>query len=95
MAKNRHSPLQSAANAGHFSGRYAITKKTTIRNPGNAPAGMRRKQSEYATQLNEKQKLKFIYGVLEHQHLQAILIWLSVRGHDGRKPASSAGASSR
>ena len=28
---------------------------------------MRRKQSEYATQLKEKQKLKFIYGVLEHQ----------------------------
>ena len=27
----------------------------------------RRKQSEYALQLNEKQKLKFIYGVLEKQ----------------------------
>ena len=27
----------------------------------------RRKQSEYALQLNEKQKLKFIYGVLELQ----------------------------
>ena len=28
---------------------------------------MRKKQSEYATQLKEKQKLKFIYGVLEKQ----------------------------
>ena len=28
---------------------------------------MRRKQSEYGLQLNEKQKVKFIYGVLEKQ----------------------------
>ena len=28
---------------------------------------MRRKQSEYATQLNEKQKVKFVYGILEKQ----------------------------
>ena len=28
---------------------------------------MRRKQSEYGRQLNEKQKVKFIYGVLEKQ----------------------------
>ena len=28
---------------------------------------MRKKQSEYATQLKEKQKVKFIYGVLEKQ----------------------------
>ena len=28
---------------------------------------MRRKQSEYAMQLNEKQKVKFIYGILEKQ----------------------------
>lgn len=38
--------------------------KQTHRNPkGN----MRRKQSEYALQLNEKQKVKFIYGMLEKQ----------------------------
>jgi small subunit ribosomal protein S4 len=28
---------------------------------------MRRKQSEYAIQLNEKQKVKFVYGMLEKQ----------------------------
>ncbi len=28
---------------------------------------MRKKKSEYASQLNEKQKVKFIYGVLEKQ----------------------------
>ena len=40
------------------------TKSETIRNPKGQ---MRRKQSEYATQLNEKQKVKFIYGILEKQ----------------------------
>lgn len=33
----------------------------------NQKQKMRRKQSEYALQLQEKQKLKFIYGVLERQ----------------------------
>lgn len=37
--------------------------KETRRNPKQ----MRRKQSEYGLQLNEKQKVKFIYGVLEKQ----------------------------
>lgn len=37
--------------------------KSTRRNPKQ----MRRKQSEYGIQLNEKQKVKFIYGVLEKQ----------------------------
>jgi ribosomal protein S4 len=38
-----------------------IDKKSN-RNPGG---GQRKKKSEYAIQLNEKQKAKFIYGVLE------------------------------
>ena len=38
--------------------------KETIRNPKGQ---MRRKKSEYALQLNEKQKVKFIYGMLEKQ----------------------------
>jgi len=40
------------------------SKKVTER---NAKGQMRRKQSEYGLQLNEKQKVKFIYGVLEKQ----------------------------
>lgn len=40
------------------------SKKTTNRNPKGQ---MRRKQSEYALQLNEKQKVKFVYGILEKQ----------------------------
>ena len=39
-------------------------KKTTNRNPKGQ---MRRKQSEYAMQLTEKQKVKFVYGILEKQ----------------------------
>lgn len=37
--------------------------KTTNRNPKQS----RKKQSEYGIQLNEKQKVKFIYGILEKQ----------------------------
>ncbi len=40
------------------------TKSNTIRNPKGQ---MRKKQSEYGAQLNEKQKVKFIYGILEKQ----------------------------
>jgi len=35
--------------------------------PGQHGKGRKRKQSEYALQLNEKQKAKYIYGVLERQ----------------------------
>jgi small subunit ribosomal protein S4 len=39
-------------------------KKTTNRKP---KANVRRKQSEYAMQLQEKQKVKFVYGIMEKQ----------------------------
>ncbi|MBQ7739772.1 MAG: 30S ribosomal protein S4 [Eubacterium sp.] len=39
-------------------------KKTTNRNSNNK---RRKKASEYSLQLNEKQKMKFIYGILEKQ----------------------------
>jgi len=35
--------------------------------PGQHGRGRRKKQSEYANQLNEKQKAKYTYGVLERQ----------------------------
>ena len=35
--------------------------------PGHHGRGRRRKQSEYAVQLQEKQKAKYLYGVLERQ----------------------------
>ena len=40
--------------------------KNTKRNPKGQ---MRKKQSEYAMQLTEKQKVKFVYGVMEKQFL--------------------------
>ena len=40
------------------------SNKKSTRNPGK---DKRRKVSEYATQLKEKQKVRFVYGVLERQ----------------------------
>jgi small subunit ribosomal protein S4 len=54
-------------------GTRCYTEKCAIERRGYPPgvhgrmAGRRRKQSEYATQLREKQKVKRIYGVLETQ----------------------------
>ncbi|MFI3250419.1 MAG: 30S ribosomal protein S4 [Eubacteriales bacterium] len=39
-------------------------KKTTER---NAKTQQRKKKSEYAMQMNEKQKVKFVYGIMEKQ----------------------------
>ena len=38
-----------------------------IRDSRNPKGQMRKKQSEYALQLTEKQKVKFVYGVMEKQ----------------------------
>ena len=43
----------------------------------------RRKQSEYALQLNEKQKLKFIYGVLEKQFYKYYIMATKTNGITG------------
>jgi len=64
MAKNRQ-PVAKRLKALDVSPAYmGYSKKTTIRNP---KANVRKKQSEYASQLNEKQKVKFVYGILEKQ----------------------------
>lgn len=64
MARNTQ-PVAKRCKALNLSpATLGYAKKDTRRNPkGN----MRRKQSEYAMQLNEKQKVKFIYGMLEKQ----------------------------
>ncbi len=64
MAKNSQPVAKrcKALNVSPTAMGYA--KKNTNRNP---KGGMRRKPSEYALQLNEKQKVKFVYGVLEKQ----------------------------
>jgi len=64
MAKNRQ-PIAKRLKALDVSPIYmGYEKKTTDRNPKGQ---VRKKKSEYATQLNEKQKVKFVYGILEKQ----------------------------
>lgn len=63
MAKNMQPILKRCRTLGIEPAVMGVSKKSR-RNPG---AGQRRKPSEYAIQLNEKQKAKFIYGVLEKQ----------------------------
>ena len=63
MAKNTQ-PVLKRCKALGLSPAVLGYSKETKRNP---KAQMRRKQSEYGRQLMEKQKVKFIYGVLEKQ----------------------------
>jgi small subunit ribosomal protein S4 len=64
MAKNMQ-PIAKRCKALNLSpATMGYSKKETNRNPKGQ---MRKKQSEYAQQLNEKQKVKFIYGMLEKQ----------------------------
>jgi len=62
MARNREPVLKRCKALGIEPAVMGYSKQT-IRNP----KPNRRKISEYGLQLNEKQKVKFIYGVLEKQ----------------------------
>ena len=64
MAKNRQPIAKHAKALGISPATMGYTKKETTRNSNNQT---RKKKSEYATQLQEKQKVKFVYGVLEKQ----------------------------
>lgn len=64
MAKNTQPIAKRCKALGISPAVMGYAKKTTTR---NTTGNFRKKQSEYATQLKEKQKLKFIYGVLEKQ----------------------------
>ena len=64
MAKNMQPIAKRCKALGISPTVMGYAKKETNRNPGGQ---MRRKQSEYATQLNEKQKVKFVYGIMEKQ----------------------------
>ena len=63
MAKNMQPVLKRCRTLG-ISPAVMGYNKSSNRNPG---AQKRTKKSEYAMQLNEKQKVKFVYGVLEKQ----------------------------
>ena len=64
MAKNREPIAKHAKALGISPATMGYFKKETTRNSNSQ---VRRKKSEYAMQLQEKQKVKFVYGVLEKQ----------------------------
>lgn len=64
MAKNMQPIAKRCRALGVSPTVMGYSKKTSNRNPnGNS----RRKKSEYSLQLTEKQKVKFVYGILEKQ----------------------------
>jgi len=64
MAKNMQPVAKRCKALGISPTVMGYSKKETKRNPGGQ---MRKKKSEYSLQLAEKQKVKFIYGILEKQ----------------------------
>ena len=64
MAKNTQPIAKRCKALGLSPAVLGYSKKTTERGSANQ---QRKKKSEYATQLNEKQKVKFVYGMLEKQ----------------------------
>ena len=64
MAKNMQPVAKRCRALGISPAVMGYNRKTTNRNPGGQ---MRKKKSEYALQLAEKQKVKFVYGILEKQ----------------------------
>jgi small subunit ribosomal protein S4 len=59
----------------------ALQKKNYA--PGQHGRGKKRKQSEYAVQLNEKQKAKYIYGLLERQFAKTFVEASRKKGKTG------------
>ena len=64
MAKNMQPIAKRCRTLGISPAVMGYSKKTSNKNPGG---NMRKKKSEYSMQLTEKQKVKFIYGILEKQ----------------------------
>lgn len=64
MARNMQPIAKRCRTLGLSPSVMGYSKKTSNRNPnGNS----RRKKSEYSMQLTEKQKVKFVYGIMEKQ----------------------------
>ena len=64
MAKNRQPIAKRCKALGISPAAMGYYKKETTRNSNSQ---VRKKKSEYATQLHEKQKVKFVYGILAKQ----------------------------
>ncbi|MDY5731476.1 MAG: 30S ribosomal protein S4 [Eubacteriales bacterium] len=64
MARNREPIAKTCRSLGVSPAALGYSNKKSTRNPG---ADKRKKVSEYGLQLKEKQKVRFIYGILEKQ----------------------------
>lgn len=80
MAKNTQPIAKRCKTLGVSPAAMGYAKKDTNRNPGGQ---MRRKKSEYALQLNEKQKVKFVYGILEKQFRSYFEKAIAMQGKTG------------
>lgn len=80
MARNMQPVLKRCRTLGIEPGVMGIHKSST-KNPGKG----KKKQSEYGLQLNEKQKVKFIYGVLEKQFRQYYVMATKKHGITGEE----------
>ena len=80
MAKNTQPIAKRCKALGISPAVMGYAKKNTTR---NSNGNMRKNQSEYASQLKEKQKVKFIYGVLEKQFHNAYLKAEAMPGKTG------------
>ena len=78
MAINRQPVLKRCKTLGINPATMGIDKSSN-RNPKQG----RKKQSEYGLQLNEKQKVKFIYGVLEKQFRKYYVVATKKQGITG------------
>ncbi len=68
MARDRQSIVKMSRREGyalHPKAHKALVKRSSM--PGQQPGGRVGKQSQYAMQLREKQKVKRLYGLLERQ----------------------------
>lgn len=68
MARDRHSIVKMSRREGyalHPKAHKALVKRPTL--PGQHGNNVRTKNSQYALQLREKQKVKRLYGLLERQ----------------------------
>ena len=80
MAINKQPVAKKCRTYGISPTVMGYSKKVTKRNPGG---NRRRKVSEYGTQLQEKQKVKFVYGVLEKQFYNYYLKASNMKGPTG------------
>ena len=80
MAINKQPVAKKCHSFGISPAVMGYGKKITKRNPGG---NRRRKVSEYGAQLQEKQKVKFVYGVLEKQFHKYYLKAANMKGITG------------